>query len=159
MRALPLTLEQANNLVAQWHRHHKPVRGHRFSIGAFKAGRLCGAAIIGRPVARMIPPYEVAEVTRLVTDGTKNACSYLYAASARIAREMGFWKIQTYILDDETGVTLRAAGWEIEDGEFGGGDWNRGQESTHKNRRTDQPMNPKKRAFKILNDRVTLGAA
>ena len=42
---------------------------------------------------------EVVEVTRLCTDGTKNACSFLYGAAARIAKEMGYKQIQTYILE------------------------------------------------------------
>lgn len=33
MRVVPLTLKQANKLVAELHRHHKPCVGHRFSIG------------------------------------------------------------------------------------------------------------------------------
>lgn len=75
-----------------------------------------GAAIVGLPVARKTPQYETSEVTRLVTDGTKNACSFLYAAAARVAREMGFFKIQTFILQEERGISLRAAGWKF-DGE------------------------------------------
>ena len=41
---------------------------------------------MGRPVARLAgPPRQVLEVVRLVTDGTPNACSMLYAA-AELAR-------------------------------------------------------------------------
>ena len=55
----------------------------RFSIGAIDSdGQLIGAAIVGRPVARLAgPPRQVLEVVRLVTDGTPNACSMLYAAT------------------------------------------------------------------------------
>lgn len=67
-------------------------------------------------------PTEVLEVTRLCTDGTPNACSMLYAACARAAQAMGFYKIQTYILDTEPGTSLKAAGWEDE-GPTGGGFW------------------------------------
>ena len=35
------------------------------------------------------------------TDGTKNACSVLYAAAWRAARAMGYKKLITYILDSE----------------------------------------------------------
>ena len=115
MKIIPLTLAQANTLVAELHRHHKPVVGHRFSIGAENHGKLVGAAIVGRPVAgnRRTSPnqYQIASVTRLVTDGTRNACSFLYAAAARVAREMGFSEIETFILDSEPGTSLRAAGW------------------------------------------------
>src|SRR3990167_6928377 len=72
VRVIPLTLKQANELIVRWHRHHKPVVGHRFSLGLLDGDELKGAAIVGRPVSREIPQYEVAEVTRLVTDGTKN---------------------------------------------------------------------------------------
>ena len=79
MNLVPLTLAAANDFVAAHHRHHRPVVGHRFSIGAQDGGVLVGAAIVGRPVARHLDDGFTAEVTRLVTDGTKNACSMLYA--------------------------------------------------------------------------------
>ena len=55
--------------------------------------------------------YETAEVTRLVTDGTKNACSFLYGAAARAAFALGYRRIGTYILATEPGTSLTAAGW------------------------------------------------
>ncbi len=146
LTARPLTLRQANTAVEELHRHHKPTRGHRFSIGAYLDGELVGAVIIGRPVARGCDPYVVAEVTRLATDGTKNACSFLYARAARAAEAMGFEKIQTYILEAEPGTTLRAAGWKYEDSTKGG-DWNNG---THSKRRTDQPQGPKQRWARVF---------
>lgn len=86
---VPLTLKQANDLVLTLHRHHKPVVGHRFSLGVKdEEGTLVGAVIVGRPVSRELAQYEVAEVTRLVTNGAFNACSALYAAAARVSKEM-----------------------------------------------------------------------
>lgn len=148
MKAKPLTLAQANDLVAQLHRHHKPVRGHRFSIGAFNADGVCvGAVIIGRPVARMVDPYTVAEVTRLVTDGTRNACSFLYGRAAAAAAAMGFDCIQTYTLPEEGGASLRGAGWTC-DGVVrpDGVGW-----SSRADRRTDQPTTAKTRWRKRLS--------
>jgi hypothetical protein len=146
MRIVPLTLKQANALVGQWHRHHKMAVGHRWSIGVEVDGVLVGAVIVGRPVARMTPQYSVAEVSRCVTNGHKNAPSKLYAAAARAAEAMGFHEIQTFILEEEPGTSLRAAGW-IEDMErcSKGGDWNRPSRS---GRRTDQPQSQKRRWFK-----------
>jgi hypothetical protein len=143
MEVIPLTLAQANELVAQWHRHHKPVRGHRFSLGAMDSGKLVGAVVVGRPVSRGVDPYRVAEVTRLVTDGTRNACSFLYGVAARVTKAMGFEYIQTYILKEESGTSLKAAGWAL-DGMTAGGDWNSSKAYQGK-RRTDQPMQPKQR--------------
>ena len=107
----PITLKQANELVARWHRHHKPVVGHRFSIGLWGEDDWHGAAIVGRPVAPKTDWTRIAEVVRLVTDGSKNGCSMLYAASARAACAMGYDSIQTFILDTEPGTSLKASGW------------------------------------------------
>lgn len=146
MNTRPLTLKQANEAIAVWHRHHKPVQGHRFSIGAVVGDEVVGVAVVGRPVARMADPYLTAEVTRLATNGHKNACSFLYSAAARICREMGFLRIQTYILESEPGVTLRASGWRC-DGPAGGGQW---KHTDGRPRRTDQPTERKVRWSKEL---------
>lgn len=147
LKIVPATLAQANEMVARWHRHHKPARGHRFSIGVQSGDRLCGAAIIGRPTGRRNPQYDWVEVTRLVTDGTKNACSKLYGAAARVAKEMGFSRIQTFVLDEESAISLRAAGW-VFDGHCRGGNWN---QPSRGGRRVDQPQQPKQRWRKDLS--------
>lgn len=157
LHVVPLELAEANRLVAQWHRHHQPSQGHRFSLGVMdNDGALHGAAIVGRPVARLAgSPRDVLEVVRLVTDGTKNACSILYAAAARAGLAMGYLRIQTYILDDEPGTTLTAAGWTCE-GEAGGGQW---KHTDGKARRTDQPTGLKSRWAKDLAVRPDLTSA
>ncbi len=149
LRVLPLTLAQLNAFVEMHHRHHKRVQGHRFSLGVEKDGAgLVGACSVGRPVARGCDPYLTAEVTRLVTDGTRNACSILYAAAARACAAMGFEKIQTYILESESGTSLKASGWRF-DGMTSGGDWNHSKKYSGK-RRVDQPQCPKQRWVKDL---------
>jgi hypothetical protein len=111
MQIKHLELAEANAFVAAHHRHHKPVTGHRFSLGLEVDGRLVGVAIAGRPVAREIDHTTTLEVTRLCTDGTKNACSALYSACRRAAKALGYKRIITYILASESGTSLRAAGW------------------------------------------------
>lgn len=86
----PITLREANAYVEQHHRHHKPVVGHKFSIGCSDGDKIVGVAIIGRPVARHLDDGWTLEVTRCCTDGTRNACSILYAAAWRAARAMGY---------------------------------------------------------------------
>ena len=147
VRIVPLTLKAANEYVEREHRHHKRVLSHRFSIGAVIDGRLVGAAIVGRPVARGTNQYGVAEVTRLVTDGSYNACSALYAAAARAARAMGFEKIQTFILEEEPGTSLKASGWEFES-TSDGGSWDT---PTRQARRVVNPTGPKQKWSKDLN--------
>ena len=119
---LPLSLEEANELVRRWHRHHRPVQGHKFSIGAALGDMVVGAVIVGRPVSRRRDDGLTLEVTRLATNGTPNACSFLYGAAARAAFALGFKRIGTYIRTDEPGTTLRAAGWRLI-GETPGRSW------------------------------------
>lgn len=76
-------------------------------------GRLVGVAVIARPRARLVDQYRMVEVSRLATDGTKNICSFLYSRCARMCREWGFDAVFTCILESESGVSLRAAGWEF----------------------------------------------
>ena len=122
MRLVPVSLKAANTFVAEHHRHHKPVVGHKFSIGCAQEGRLVGVAIVGRPVSRYLDNGLTLEVNRLCTTGEKNVCSMLYAAAARAAKAMGYQKIITYTLDTEPGISLRAAGWVCA-GPAGGERW------------------------------------
>lgn len=124
MRVIPVTMKQANEFVLSHHRHHGKVRGCKFCIGAAEGnGTLHGVAVVGRPVSRYLDNGQIAEVTRLCTDGYKNACSFLYGACARIARQMGYAALLTYILETEDGASLRASGW-TDKGICGGGNWN-----------------------------------
>lgn len=118
----PMTLKEANAYVEQHHRHHQPVVGHKFSIGCSDGEKIVGVAIVGRPVSRHLDDGWTMEVTRLCTDGTRNACSMLYAAAWRAARAMGYKRLVTYILDTENGTSLRAAGWKCL-GQAGGLRW------------------------------------
>jgi hypothetical protein len=122
LTAVPMDLEGANEFVSRHHRHHPPVVGHKFSIGAALDGHLVGVVIVGRPVARMRDDGVTLEVTRLCTDGTRNACSFLYGAAARAAFALGFKRIGTYIRKDEPGHSLTASGWRIV-GEVTGRSW------------------------------------
>jgi hypothetical protein len=141
-------LSEANAIVLAWHRHHRPVAFHRFSIKCIdENGVLHGIAIVAPPVARMTNSAEVLEVARLVSDGTPNVCSYLYGACARIAKALGYERIQTFILTNEPGTSLKAAGWEF-DGISKGSNWGKGS-ANRPARRHDHP-GPKQRWVKIL---------
>ena len=136
MNLVHVELKVANDFVKQHHRHHKPVIGHRFSIGCWANNKLCGVAIVGRPVARAINHNTTLEVVRLCTDGTKNACSFLYAASAKAGIFLGYSRIGTYILAAEPGTTLVASAW-TKGHVVRGRDWNT---PARAGRRIDQPM-------------------
>jgi hypothetical protein len=125
LELLPLDLDEANALVEKWHRHHDPVTGHKFSLGAWCEEKgFVGCAIVSRPVARMLQDGLTLEVNRVSTDGTHNACSFLYGAARRATFALGYKKLITYTLPEEGGSSLRAAGWKCI-GEAGGGKWSR----------------------------------
>ena len=137
--ARPLSLSDANAFVANLHRHHPPVAGHKFSIGATLAGKLVGVAIAGRPVSRHRDDGSTLEVTRLCTDGTRNACSFLYGRVARAAFAIGYHRVSTYTLPEEGGASLRAVGWKLI-GQRGGGEWSR---PSRPRRASRSPTGPK----------------
>ena len=122
LSTVPIDLKEANAFVAEYHRHHKPVVGHKFSIGAALGDEIVGVVIVGRPVSRHRDDGMTLEVTRLCSDGTRNACSFLYGAAARAAFALGYQRIGTYILKSEPGVSLTAAGWKMI-GETPGKSW------------------------------------
>lgn len=135
----PITLRAANAYVELLHRHHKPARGCVFCTSIYQDAVLVGVAIVGRPSARMLQDGVTCEVTRCCTDGTRNACSKLYATVAKVARGMGYERIVTYTLAEEGGASLRAAGWTLEDDACGGGSWSR----------TDRPRDSKNTQIKM----------
>lgn len=113
---VPLTLPTANDAVSAWHRHHAAIPGGFawFCVGAVSGGRLVGVAIAGRPTNRNNDDGQTVEVIRLATDGTFNACSALLGACARASKAIGARRIITYTLEDESGVSLEASGWNKE---------------------------------------------
>jgi hypothetical protein len=110
MQIVHVELAAANAFIERHHRHHKKIPWHRFSIGAVHDGRLVAVAVVGRPLGGSNQDRWV-EVTRLCSDGTANACSFLYGAAARAAFALGYTRIQTYILKGEPGTSLKGAGW------------------------------------------------
>lgn len=120
LEIVPVTIKEANDFVRRLHRHSRPVVGHKFSIGVKdEEGVLRGVAIVGRPVARSIDQRLAAEITRVCTDGARNACSMLYGAARRAARAMGHQPIYTYTLPEEGGASLRAAGFKLDKADAG----------------------------------------
>lgn len=121
---IPMTLREAHAYVEAQHRHHKPPQGALFAVGVSDGETVRGVAIVGKPVARMNNDGFTVEVTRLCTDGARNACSMLYRACWRAASAMGYRRCITYTLVDEGGASLRGAGFKCV-GQAGGGSWSR----------------------------------
>ena len=125
MELRPVTIKQAMRIVAEWHRHLDAPQGARFALSAWHDGRLVGVALVGNPQARMTAREKTAaEVIRVATDGTPNACSFLYARAKRAAQALGFVRVLTKTLPEESGASLRAVGATYH-GLTRGGQWDR----------------------------------
>jgi len=109
----PISLKFAQEFISQHHRHNSPPVGHKFSIGLYDNDACVGVATAGRPVARMLDDGVTLEIVRTCTDGTRNANSMLYGAIVRAATALGYHKCVTYTQHDESGASLRGAGWSI----------------------------------------------
>lgn len=124
MELQPIDFDEAVAFIEKHHRHHQPPVGWKFGIGVNDGGKVVGVIVVGRPVARKFDNGMTLEVTRCCTDGTPNACSMLYSAAWRVARNLGYKRLVTYTLKSESGVSLTAAGWRIIH-ETKGGSWSR----------------------------------
>lgn len=121
-----IPLRVANRFVAQFHRHHKPVAGHKFSLGAFIDNELYGVAIVGRPVARKLDTGNTFEVTRLcVKERQTGVASRLYNEAAMWAWGHGASRVVTYTLEREAAKSLQWAKWKKSKVSSKGGSWSR----------------------------------
>ncbi|MEV4210124.1 XF1762 family protein [Micromonospora sp. NPDC049662] len=113
-RVRPISYRQACAYINAHHQQLDRPQGHTFSLGLTNhAGNLIGVAMVGRPDARHHDDGLTTEVTRLATDGPRNAYSVLLAAAWRVARRMGYQRMITYTRTDRPAAGLRAAGWKV----------------------------------------------
>ena len=112
----PITLRAARVFIREHHRHNSPPHGYKFAIGLTDNGKLIGVVTAGQPIARAYDDGFTIEVTRCcVLENERNANSKLYAAAIRAARAMGYLRVISYTLPEESGSTLKAVGF-VKDG-------------------------------------------
>lgn len=113
MKIVPITQRRAKEFVNLHHRHNKAPLGSVFQIGLEDdQGTLIGVIMVGRPVARRLDNGKTLEVNRTCINGYhKNACSMLLGRAVRVARNLGYERIFTYTLPQESGSSLKGAGW------------------------------------------------
>jgi len=144
---LPIPVKRALRWNKAHHRRLPALQGAMWAIVVMRGGvvedgvtladRVVGTAIVGRPTARKSdsqeepqPALQVLRVACVAGDesasGHKGSNSMLYGACARAARAMGCRSLCTYIHDDESGVSLVAAGWILDETfDSKGGEWDR----------------------------------
>lgn len=127
-------------LIDTHHRHHDRPVGWHFGLRAWRGDVLVAVAVCGRPVARVLQEQGVVEVTRVcvLDDGdrrlARDAPSAIYRAALEEYRrrrvvstkrgDVPVSRLVTYTLPNESGASLRGAGFTCE-GAAGGGSWDR----------------------------------
>ncbi len=121
-----VSLRTAAAFVARHHRHHEPPQGGIVALGLWEVDQLVGVGILGRPVSRELERQGVCELTRsCVLEDCRDAASALDGRMRRLAQALGFVRLTTYTLPEESGASLRAAGWQPDLELVGGGEWSR----------------------------------
>lgn len=119
---VPCTIREAQQFIADYHRHHPMLQGALFAIGLartdvekdWQIDKVCAVATVGRPVSRHLDDDWTAEITRVCAlPSVPNACSMLYGACRRVALAMGYKRVITYTLASEPGSSLRGAGFRV----------------------------------------------
>ncbi len=76
LRTVPVTFAQAREFISDWHRHHRPPVGHKYSLGvADDRDVLVGVAVVGRPVARHLDDGLTLSGSPPTAHPTRAACS------------------------------------------------------------------------------------
>lgn len=150
LKVQPIEFAEACEYIRARHRHHRPPIGYKFALAANDGEKVVGVLVAGRPVARMLDDGRSIEVTRLCTDGARNACSILYAHAWKATKALGYRRMLTYTMPEEGGASLKAVG-AVCVGEAGGGKWVKTVGAERIERANDWPLQVKWR-WEWIND-------
>ena len=127
MKPKIINLAEANRFIGNHHRHSLPLKpiNVKYIIGLENDNELIGVAILGRCVNRYLDQEGVIEIRRLATNGLKNSCSFLLARCCDLAFALGYKKIITYTLEEESDSSLKATGFQLSLKSKSNGKWRR----------------------------------
>ena len=111
---VPLKLAEAQAFVAEHHRHSKPLKRHRFSIGVKTELKIMGIATVDNCSSSWANRHDHMEIRRVCTDGTKNLASFLLGKASMACFCMGARVVFTYTKPYEACSSLLADNWDID---------------------------------------------
>lgn len=111
----PIGVREASAVVKRLHRHLPRVVGGLFAVSVFAGDELVGVGVASQPKARQSRDGFTVEITRVATDGHRNACSRIYASLLRASAAIGARRALTFTRPEEPGASLRAVGF-VDDG-------------------------------------------
>lgn len=145
MRVVPCTIRAAQKWLLQHHRHLPKVNGGRFAVAVADDTGIRGVALAGNG-PRVWEGSTRMTITRVATDGAKNACSMLLGALCRAGAALGYTEAWTYTLPGEPGTSLRASGFNFAGISQGG----KSHSSSKRHREPAVCPQPKQRWFRLL---------
>lgn len=158
LRVVPCSLRRANDYVEAYHRHSlRTARdGGKFAIAAATGIKVVGVAIVGNPLSASFMDGFTAEVLRVcVSPESPRMCnSLLYGACRRVWFAMGGSRLVTYTLTDESGSSLKGAGWTL-DAIIEGHNPATWGKSDHLSRTEQEIIGRRKYRWKVLNETAT----
>lgn len=107
----PLSVSGARRLMPTLHRRRPRIVGALFATSVYAGAELVGIACASEPKAPRSRGRAIVEISRVATNGARNGCSKLYGALCRAAASLGYVRAVTFTDPDESGVSLRAAGF------------------------------------------------
>lgn len=107
---VPITVKAALKLVKLWHRKLPDLQGGLFAV-ALGYPIINGVGVAGNP-SRVWQGTARLVISRVAINDVKNGCSIIYGALSRAAKALGYREVWTYTTPDESGTSLRAAGFE-----------------------------------------------
>lgn len=110
----PIDKTTARRFVWENHRHNEAPTPQQisFAVGLYDGDELVGVVTAGRPIARLMCDGFTLEINRTCVAGyVENANSRLYGAICRAAKALGYRRVITYTLQEESGASLKAAGF------------------------------------------------
>ena len=109
----PCTIRRAKEWIKQTHRHLPMVNGGLFAVALESdSGALLGVAMAGHGPQEWQGTKRLIITRVAVADDVKNGCSRLYGAICRAGKALGYIEAWTYTLPEESGTSLRAAGFQ-----------------------------------------------
>ena len=126
----PIRFAEAQAFINRHHAHCRAPVGWISGNSVWNGGQMLGVATLSNSVARALNGRGIAEMARLCIRRDVapllrwNAASMLLGAGARSAEQAGFERVITYTLQNESGTSLRAAGW-VQESVVRGRGWNR----------------------------------
>lgn len=162
----PCTVKAARAYVRSWHRHLPDVQGGLFAVQVVDSvGRCVGVGVAGNParvwqgqaklvISRVAAMDGLPRVTS--SSGEEHAapvCTKIYSALCKAARALGYREVWTYTLPEESGRSLRAAGFR-DMGLSAGGEHGRPSRPRAPAKRPE----PKRRWLRLLAEEASLAA-